>query len=352
VAIALPGGGPVSDVETLPNDPSRIKRWFQRVLKKGPVKACYEAGPCGYTLQRSLTKWGVHCDVIAPTLIPRKPGDRRKTDRRDAIKLATCYRDGSLTPIVVPDEERERHRSVVRSRTVFQREIHRSKQHILKLLQTRGHRWDHTYWTQDFLAWLRALALDPTDRLIIDSHLELIGMKQILRERMDEEIQKIAELVPYARNVARLRCLKGIDTLSAVALVCEIGDVRRFENPRRLMGYMGLTVTEYSSGETERRGGITKCGNSWCRRLLVESAWSYQHKPRISKRLKECWATQPLPVVGYAERAQQRLHTRYWKLVHRRMPPAKANVAVARELVGFVWALLQEDDRHLEPRVS
>ena len=350
LAIAVQGGG-VSTVDTLANDPSRIRRWFERVMRNGPVKACYEAGPCGYTLQRSLTKWGVPCEVIAPSLIPRKPGERRKTDRHDAIKLATCYRDGSLTPIAVPDEERERQRSIVRTRSVFQREIHRSKQQILKLLQTRGHRWPRTYWTQEFLAWLRDLPLERTDRLIVDSHLELIGTKTLLRERMDAEIRAIAQRPDYAAKVERLRCLKGVDTLTAVTLLCEIGDVRRFENPRRLMGYVGLTVSEHSSGETERRGGITKCGNSWCRRLLVEAAWNYRHRPATSKRLKECWAAQPEAVVNCCARAQSRLHWRYKKLVDRRMPPAKAVVAVARELVGFVWALLQDDDRHLARRL-
>lgn len=351
LAIARQGREAVGRIDRLPNDPSRIKRWFQKVLKEGPVQACYEAGPCGYTLQRLLTKWGIPCEVIAPTLIPRKPGDRRKTDRRDAAKLSTSYRSGDLTAILVPDEDRERHRSVVRTRSVFQREIHRSKQQVLKLLLTRGHRWQKTHWTEEFLAWVRDLPLVGTDRLIVDSHLELIGMKTLLRERMDAEIEKIAQLPAYASQVDRLRCLKGISTLTALALVCEIGDARRFQSPRQLMGYVGLTVSEFSSGEKQRRGSITKCGNSWCRHLLVEAAWSARYKPGQSKRLKACWETQPVPVVGFCARAQQRLYARYWKLVNRRMPPCVAVVAVARELVGFVWALLQEDERFLEPAV-
>jgi transposase len=227
------------DTVQLPNDPSRIKRYFQRVLKSGPVKACYEAGACGYSLYRQLRAWGVDCDVIAPSLIPKRAGDRRKTDRRDAQKLARHLRAGELTAIDVPDEPRERVRALVRARGALRQDVHRCKQRILKLLQVRGHRWGKkTYWTPDFHAWVSRLPWEPLDLLVLGTFDQQLHLLTRLMKDLEREISVQAQGPLYKDVVARLRCLHGVDTLTALSLACEIGDVRRFETPRHLMGWL------------------------------------------------------------------------------------------------------------------
>jgi transposase len=322
----------------------KLRKFFEKLLAGGPVRACYEAGGCGYVLQRALTSWGVPCEVIAPSLIPKKPGDRRKTDERDARSLATLYRSGLLTPVHVPTQDEERVRGLTRARETFTRDIHVSKQHVLKFLQLRGHVFDggKKAWTNVFRAWLLNLipTLHPLDQAVLRSYLSILEQKELLRTGLDQKIQAVSMEEPYAQPVARLRCLRGIDTLTAVSLVAEIGDIRRFETPRRLMGYLGLTVSEHSSGDTERRGGITKAGNTRCRRLLVEAAWNYRHAARHSEKIRKRREGQPPDALASAVRAEERLHQRFVRLLER-MPSQKAVTAVARELAGFVWAQLQ-----------
>jgi transposase len=239
------------------------------------VTACYEAGGCGYVLQRKLQEWGVSCEVIAPSLIPKRSGDRRKTDKRDARKLARLYRAGELTPIRIPSEADERVRSLIRSRCVFTREILKSRHYVLKLLQSRGRVYRQgKNWTRAHWDWLRKLELPGEDHFVLQSYVALLEVKLAQREEIDRRIEAISLSEPYAEPVARLRCLRGIDTLSAMTLVVEIGDVRRFATPRHLMGYLGLTVSESSSGAgPQTMGGITKAGNAHCRRVLVEASW-------------------------------------------------------------------------------
>jgi transposase len=333
--------GDFSDVRTLPNDLVKLKRFFGRLTRRGEVRACYEAGGCGYVLQRRLESWGVRCEVIAPSLIPRRSGDRRKTDRRDACKLAKLYRAGELTAIRVPSEADERVRSLLRCRWVFTRELLKSRHYVLKLLQSRdrvyrrGNNWTRAHWD-----WLRQLELVGEDHFVLQNYLALLEVKLAQREEIDRRIEKISRIEPYAESVARLRCMRGIDTLSAMTLVVEIGDIRRFATPRHLMGYLGLTVSEYSSGSgPQTMGGITKAGNAHCRRVLVEAAWHYRRAPRMSRALRQRQAGRSPDVVAHAWRAQRRLYKRYRSLSIRK-PSTVAVVAVARELSGFVWALL------------
>ncbi len=345
IAIAVaPPEGPVERVTELPNHLPKLRKFFEKLVAEGPVKVCYEAGPCGYVLQRALQSWGIPCEVIAPSLIPTKPGDRRKTDKRDAVKLAMSYRSGDLTGVRVPTEDEERVRGLTRARQAFTHDIHETRQQILKFLLLRGHafRTGRKAWTKAFYLWLGKLmpTLHPLDQTVLKAHVALLEQKQLLRTGLDQEIQKVSMESPYQEPVARLRCLRGIDTLTALSLVAEIGDIRRFETPRRLMGFLGLNVTESSSGLTVRRGGITKAGNSRCRRLLVEAAWNYRHAPTDSVKIRLRREGQPGDVVASAVRAQQRLHTRFVRLLER-MPSQKAVTAVARELVGFVWAQLK-----------
>lgn len=345
IAIAVaPAEGPVDRILELPNHLPKLRKFFEKLVGEGPVKVCYEAGGCGYVLQRALTSWGVPCEVIAPSLIPTKPGERRKTDARDASKLATYYRSGDLTVVRVPTENEERVRGLTRARQAFTRDIHESKQHVLKFLLLHGHvfRGGKTAWTTRFRSWLVALipTLAPLDQVVLQAHLAVLEHKELLRTGLDQQIQTVSTQGPFRDVVARLRCLSGVDTLTAVSLVAEIGDIRRFETPRRLMGFLGLNVCEHSSGEKERRGGITKAGNSRCRRLLVEAAWNYRHPSKNSIKIRARREGQPADAVACGVRAQERLHQRFVRLLER-MPSQKAVTAVARELAGFVWAQMQ-----------
>jgi transposase len=350
LAVLAEGAQGCEPVPMLLNEPARLRRFFQRVARKGPVRACYEAGGCGYVLQRSLSHWGVSCEVIAPSLIPRRSGDRVKTDRRDAEKLARLYRAGELTPIRVPPPEEERARSLVRLRETLTREILSSRHYVLKLLQARGQRFrDGKNWGVAFWTWLRQLRLEGEDVLTLSLYIELLEHKLALRGRLDARLLEVAEDPAWREDVGRLRCLRGVDTLSALTLVLELGDVRRFATARQVMAYVGLNVSESSSGGTERRGGISKAGNAHCRRVLVEAAWHYRHPPRLGKALAERQEGQPELVRLHAMRAQRRLYRRTQEL-ERRMPSVKAVTAVARELVGFVWALLRKEDRLLAAR--
>jgi transposase len=345
IAIAVaPAQGPIELFTEMAHHLPNLRKFFEKLLVGGPVKACYEAGGCGYVLQRAMASWGVPCEVIAPSLIPKKPGDRRKTDERDAKNLATLYRAGQLTPVRVPTEEEERVRGLTRAREAFTRDIHVSKQHVLKFLLLRGHRFEggKKAWTDRHRRWLLNLipTLAPLDQVVLKAHLSVLEHKQLLQTGLDQQIQMVSMEGPYAEPVARLRCLRGVDTLTAVSLVAEIGDIRRFETPRRLMGYLGLNVSEHSSGNSERRGAITKAGNSRCRRLLVEAAWNYRHAPKTSLKIRQRREGQPADALASAVRAQERLHARFVRLLER-MPSQKAVTAVARELVGFVWAQMQ-----------
>ena len=353
VAAIAPPLGPVEVVVTMANHLPKIRKFFERLVLEGPVKVCYEAGGCGFVIQRALASMGIPCEVIAPSMIPRRPGDRLKTDARDARNLAALYRAGELTPVRVPTPEEESVRGLTRARQALTRDIHVSKQQILKFLLLH----DHVYragkkaWTQGFRAWLRALlpTLGKIDQLVLQTHLASLENKELLRSGLDHQIQAVSMEGQYKEPVARLRCLRGVDTLTALSLVAEIGDIRRFDSPRRLMGYLGLNVSEHSSGGVERRGGITKAGNSRCRRLLVEAAWNYRHPARESARMKARHEGQPPAVLACAARAQIRLHDRFLRLLGR-MPSQKAVTAVARELAGFVWALMNGSILALEAR--
>jgi transposase len=350
VAVLPEGAEKCTRVEEMLNEPARLRRFFQRVRKEGPVRACYEAGGCGFVLHRALSGWDIPCEVIAPSLIPRRSGDRIKTDRRDAEKLARLYRAGELTPIRVPSEAEERVRSLVRSREALTREILSSRHYVLKLLQARGHRFrGGQNWSQVFWTWLRQIELVDEDALTLSIYVELLEHKLALRQRVDDRLLRIAEQPAWKEPVARLRCLRGIDTLSALTLAAEIGDARRFATARHLMAYVGLNVRERSSGTSERRGGITKAGNARCRRVLVEAAWHYRHPPRLGKGLALRQEGQPEAVRLHALRAQRRLYRRYQRL-ELRMHSTKAVTAVARELTGFVWALLRGEEPLLAAR--
>lgn len=350
IAVLPEAAAECSRVEVMANEPARIRRFLERVGREGPVSACYEAGGCGYVLQRELASRGIACQVVAPSLIPRRAGDRIKNDRRDARNLARLHRCGDLTPVRVPSPAEERVRSLVRCRGALTREVLASRHYITKLLLARGQVFRMgTNWKQPFWRWLRALALEGEDALTISTYVELLEHKLALRARVDLRLEQIAAEAGWREAVGRLRCLRGIDTLSAITLAAEIGDARRFATARALMAYLGMNVAEYSSGNSQRRLGITKAGNAHCRRVLVEAAWHYQHPPRLSGGLAARMEGQPEGVRLHALRAQRRLHRRFHAL-QMRLEPKKAVVAVARELAGYVWALLRGEEHLLAAR--
>ena len=326
----------------IPNDAQHIRRLFTRLMREGSVRACYEAGVSGYDLYRRLTALGVACDVIAPALTPRRPGQRVKTDRRDAAKLVRFFRAGELTAIHVPDETEEAGRDLVRCRDDIRRDVLRWRHRVLKLLARHGRVYlTGKNWSQVHWRWIRSQQFDqpPLQRAFEAS---LFALEQALARQaeLDKEVEALATTEPYREPVGWLRCFRGLDTLSAMILLAEVVDFARFRRPRELMAYLGLVPSEYSSGDSQRRGALTKAGNSHARRVLVEAAWHYRHRPTVGRALALRSEGQPPAVGAQAWRAQQRLHRRYRHLVGYGKRPPVAVAAVARELVGFIWAAM------------
>lgn len=333
-------------VKRIPNEPRKLRRFFDRTARNGEIQACYEASGAGYVLQRALTEWGHACEVVAPSLIPKRPGERRKHDRRDAMDLAGLYRAGELVTIRIPTAAEERVRDLVRCRETFQREILKSRHYVLKFLARRGFVYrEGKNWTGKHFTWLRRLLsgtqLEAEDRTVFAEYLSLLDYKLQRREELDRRIEELALEPAYREAVGRLCAFKGIRTQAAMVLVSEIGDFRRFERPGQLMDYLGLVPSEHSSGERQRLGPITKAGNSRCRHVLVQAAWSYRHPPRLGAPLRQRQQDQPAEVIAHSWKAQHRLHKRFRQLEYRKNSRIAA-VAVARELVGFVWAVMQD----------
>ena len=350
IAVLPHGAKTPTRLERLPNDLPKLKKWLDRVAREGEVHACYEASGAGYVLHRALRDWGYACDVIAPSLIPKRSGVHRKHDKRDAADRARLYRAGELVPVRIPSEADERVRDVVRCRETFQREILKSRHYILKFLATRGFVFrEGTNWCTPHLQWLQHLTTDnsplaPEDRMVYREYHALLMYKLQRREELDRQIETLAELPTLKPMVAVLQCFRGISLHSAMVLATELVDWRRFERPGQLACYLGLISREDSSGNRQRLGSITKAGNSHCRHVLVQAAWSYRHRPQTSVDLKRRQQGQPPAVITHAWKAQQRLHARFNHLSYRKRPQI-AVVAVARELVGFLWAVARE----LEP---
>ena len=344
----LPGEAKTpTQLERLANELPKLKKWIDRVATRGEIRACYEASGAGYVLHRAMREWGYACDVIAPSLIPTRPGVQRKHDKRDATDLARYYRAGELVVVRIPSEAEERVRDVVRCREVFQREILKSRHYILKFLARRGFAYrEGTNWCTPHLKWLQHLTTEGSplaadDRLVFREYHALLDYKLQRRDALDRQIERLALLPTLAPMVQALQCFRGIALQSAMVLATEIVDWRRFAHPRQLACYLGLVSREDSSGNRVRLGSITKAGNSHCRHVLVQAAWSYRHRPQTSVDLKRRQQGQPPAVITHAWKAQQRLHQRFNHLSYRKRPQI-AVVAVARELVGFLWAVMQD----------
>jgi transposase len=325
------------------NDPKSIARFVKRLALRGDPTFVYEAGPCGYDLQRQITRLGHQAVVIAPSLVPRRPGDRVKTNRRDAEKLARLYRAGELTEIRVPTRTEEAARDLVRAREDALKDRMRARHRLSKFLLRQGRLYHETKpWGTAHRAWLRAQRFDVfLLHATFEADLRALEEAEARLETLDRQVLALADTTPYRVPVQYLRALKGIDTLGALTLCVETQEFRRFPNAPGYMKFTGLVCSENSSGEAERRGPITKAGNAHLRRILVEAAWNYRRRnttgPELARRRRGC----PPDVLRLARRAQERLHRKYWRLVSRSKLPQVAVVAVARELAGFVWAIAQ-----------
>ena len=342
VAMLLPGSTePI--VWQIPNEAGAVRRMARRILReaRGVVRVCYEAGPCGYALQRTLKDLGLDCVVIAPSLIPVKAGDRIKTDVRDARKLASLFRAGLLTEVHPPTAAEEAVRDLSRCREDAKEDLMRARHRLGKLLLRRGMIWDRDNWTKAHRAWMDKIRFDhPADQLVFQDYLLATQHLEDRIRRLDQALEAVMEEDRYRGPVGALRCFQGIDTVSAVAIVAELHDFGRFRSARELMGYLGLVPSEDTSSDRRRLGSITKAGNSHVRRILVESAWHYRHPPRLYKSLRDRRAGQPAAVISVADRAAQRLYRKFQKFQARGKASTKAVIAVARELAGFVWAAL------------
>jgi transposase len=338
-AVLPPDSDQVALTTKFENTPTALKAFVERLHSRGPLTFVYEAGPCGYQVHRDLTAQGQECVVIAPGLVPKRPGDKVKTDRRDAEKLAQLQRAGQLTAVNVPTREDEADRDLVRAREDVLSERLRSRLRLGQFLLRHGLVWRTTKaWGIKHRAWMKALCFElASETRTFESYLRGIEEIEARMRCLDLEVLALAEKTNWTTLVANLRCLKGVDTLSAVTLAVEVRDFRRFPSAREFMGYTGLVSREYSSGESVHRGRITKVGNAHIRRALVEAAWSYGLPDRTGAPLIKRREGGSPEALSAARRAQERLCRKFRKMVGRGKPRQKAVVAVSRELAGFVW---------------
>jgi transposase len=347
IAVAVAESGRNGEVRSLGLIPNRLESVRKLVQKLGGPKGlqiCYEAGPTGYVLYWQLTKLGVECEVIAPSLIPTKAGDRVKTDRRDAVKLARCYRAGELTSVWVPDPKHEALRDLVRAREAAKKDQLRARNRLGKFLLRAGVRppTETKTWGTVHMQWLRALTFEHVAQQA--TMVDYLGEVEHLAsriERLEEAIEAaVQQASPMMREViGALQALRGFAKLSATTIAVEIGCFTRFERAKQLMAYVGSTPSEYSTGGARRQGAITKTGNAHVRRVLYEVAWAYRHRPHRGPALKQRQHGLPSDVVEVGWKAQHRLHRRYAALVAKGKPHCKVVTAIGRELLGFVWSI-------------
>lgn len=325
------------------HDPTSVRRLIRKLGERAPVACAYEAGPTGYALQRQLEAAGISCLVAAPSLIPLRQGDRIKTDHRDARKLAELLRASLLTPVHPPTEDEEAVRDLCRCREDAQQDLVRARHRLGKFLLRRGLAFrDGWNWSQQHRYWLHALRFErPADQVVFEDYILAVEQQEARVAALDEQLAAVAEAEPYRTPVAHLRCFRGIDTVTALSLVAELHDVRRFSSAPQLMAYLGLVPSEHSSGGHRRQGAITRAGNTHVRRLLVETAWHYRHKPAVGVRLAKRRRGQPPAVIARADRAQQRLCTQYRRMAAKGKHHNTIVVAIARMLVGYLWETLR-----------
>ncbi len=351
VAVAEPNGE-VRSVGEIPNRRESIRRLVKQLGGPEALRACYEAGPTGFVLYWQLTALGVACEVVAPTLVPVKAGDRVKTDRRDAVKLARSYRAGDLTAVWVPEPAHEALRDLVRAREAAKQDQLRARHRLGKFLLRQGRRPPEPMkaWTQAYLRWVRAVHFpEPAQEATLLDYLHEVDHAAARLVRLEQALdQAVASApAPLRALIAALQALRGVAQVSAATLACEVGTFARFPTARQFMGYVGIVAREASSGTRTWRGGITKTGNAHLRRIVGEVAWAYRHRPAIGGALKRRQVGVSAAVTEIAWKAQHRLHARYRHLLGHGKAKQQAVTAVARELVGFIWAIGMTVEREL-----
>jgi transposase len=342
VAVAEGGvRGEVREYGRIANTPAALRRLAGKLSQEGvELQFCYEAGPCGYGIQRQLSVLGHHCIVVAPSLIPKRAGDRVKTDRRDAASLAKLHRAGELTAVWVPDAGHEAMRDLVRARLDAVRALRRARQQLSGFLLRQGCHYGRPAWTKLHRRWLAGLKFDQAvHHIVLEDYIQAVEAAEARRDRLTAQTAAMLPDWELAPVVAALQTMRGMALVNAATLIAELGDLSRFANPRQLMAYLGLVPSEYSSGASVKRGGLTKAGNSAARRLLIEAAWCYRFPARVSRELRLRQETQPRPIREIAWKAQLRLCARYRKLTRSGKSANVVTAAIARELAGFVWAI-------------
>jgi len=339
--------GQVRDTGVISNDLHALEKWIARLRKAHGkevlLRACYEAGPCGFGIARRLRQLGVECEVVAPSMTPMRTGDRVKTDKRDARKLARLLRAGELTAVYIPEATDETMRDLCRARSDAVDDRRRSRHRLKGFLLRHGYRYQgKSAWSAAHERYLRELVLPhPAMKVILEEYLQAIAAAGERIERCEMGMRDLLEKWRLAPAVRALMAMKGFQIVAAMILVSELGEVHRFSHPRQVMAYLGLIPSERTSSDRRRQGAITKCGNAHARWLLVECAQHYATPPKVSHQLSRRQQGQEKEVRAISWRAQHRLHSRYTRLLGRRLLRNKAMVAIARELCGFVWELLR-----------
>ena len=345
VAVAEGGlRGEVRDYGRIVNTPAALERLARKLGHDGvKLRFCYEAGPCGYGIQRQLSALGHECVVVAPSLIPKRAGDRIKTDRRDAASLARLDRAGELTPVWVPDAGHEAMRDLVRARLDAVQALRRARQQLSGFLLRQGCHYGRPAWTKLHRRWPAGLKFEhPAHHIVLEDYIAAVEAAEVRRDRLTAQIEAMLPDWSLAPLVAALQTMRGIALVNAASLIAELGDLSRFANPRQLMAYLGLVPSEHSSGVSIKRGGLTKAGNGTARRLLIEAAWCYRFPARVSRELRLRQEAQPIPIREIAWKGQRRLCARYRKLARTGKPANVVTAAIARELAGFVWAIARQ----------
>lgn len=329
------------------NTPAALAKLAKKYAQKSArLHFCYEAGPCGYGVHRQLVELGHECIVVAPSLIPRRVGDRVKTDRRDAISLAQLHRAGELSAVWVPDAAHEAMRDLVRARLVSVRTLRKSRQHLLSFLLRHGLVHNGSTWTRAHRRWLTTLRFEhPAQRIVFQDYVHAVEDAEKRRDTLTEQIRELLPDWSMAPVVTALQALRGMAMVTAATLIAEVGDLTRFSNPRDLMSHLGLVPSEHSSGASTRRGSITKTGNAEARRVMVEAAWTYRLPARVGRTQLDRLEGLPTEVRDIAWKAQVRLCARYRRLAAKGKPIPLVIAAIARELLGFAWAIA----RHIGP---
>ena len=358
VAVSLPGRGEPQYRGEIAHEPKVLKQWLERLTAEfgGTLLLfCYEAGPCGYGLYRQLLEAGHECQVVAPSLIPKKPGERIKTDRRDALKLARLLRAGDLTAVWVPDTEQEAMRDLTRARDDMKSQERKARQQLNAFVLRQGQHWPRgkTRWTSAHYNWLESIRFDqPWLQIVLQEYIDAVKAGT---QRVADLTDQLLRALPgwsLAPVVDALVALRGIDKLAATVLLAELGDISRFDSPKQLMAYLGLVPGEHSSGSRRRQGAITRTGNSHARRMLVESARSYRFPARQTMHLKRKAKTASPEAKAIAWRAQKRLCGRYRQLSQAGKNIKLVCVAVARELVGFICYIVRHEMPHLQGQAT